>query len=72
MDGFTTNVVAPVVMASMSRNDKDEKKRIDQKEKEKKIKKEDTFEEQFGAIYVHSEDHTPITYGPPKKRTFTY
>lgn len=72
MDGFTTNMVAPVMMTSLSHNDKDEKKKIDQKLKEKKMKKDETFEEQFGAIYVHSEDVTPITYAPPKKRTFTY
>lgn len=72
MDVFTANMVAPVVMAASSHNDKDEKKKLDQKLKEKKTDKDETFEEQFGAVYVHSEETSPITYAPPKKRTFTY
>ena len=71
MDGFTS-MVAPVMMTTLNRNDENEKKKIDQKSKEKKVKKEETFEEQFAAVYVHSEDTHPITYAPPKKRTFTY
>ena len=71
MDGFTS-MVAPVMMTTLNRNDENEKKKIDQKSKEKKVKKEETFEEQFAAVYVHSEDTQPITYAPPKKRTFTY
>ncbi|MCR5546120.1 MAG: hypothetical protein K6F30_06550 [Lachnospiraceae bacterium] len=72
MDGFTS-MVAPVMMTAMNRNDQDEKKKIAKTStKPKKESKEESFEEQFGAVYVHSENQQPITYAPPKKRTFTY
>ncbi|MCR4673966.1 MAG: hypothetical protein K5675_03065 [Lachnospiraceae bacterium] len=72
MDGFTS-MVAPVMMTAMNRNDQDEKKKINKTTtKPKKDVKEETFEEQFAAVYVHTEEDQPITYGPPKKRTFTY
>ena len=71
MDGFTS-MVAPVMMTTLYQGEKDERKKVDAKTKAKKIKKEEAFEEQFSAVYVHEDALQPITYAPPKKKTFTY
>jgi hypothetical protein len=71
MDGFTS-MVAPVMMTTLYQGEKDERKKVDAKTKAKKLKKEETFEEQFGAVYVHEGASQPITYAPPKKKTFIY
>lgn len=71
MDGFTS-MVAPVMMTTLYHDEKEDRKKVELKTKAKKIKKEETFEAQFGAIYVHEDEAAPITYGPPKKKTFRY
>ena len=71
MDGFTS-MVAPVMMATLHQNDKEERKKVEARTKAKKLKKEETFEEQFGAVYVHEDAKEPITYAPPRKKTFHF
>ncbi len=67
MDGFT-NLVAPVMMTTRSNQEKDERKRIDQKRQGKKIKKEETFAEEFAAVYIHSNEDLPVTYSRPRQK----
>ena len=71
MDGFITSMVAPVMMTTRSNKEKDEQKKIDQKRLNKKIKKEESFEEEFAAVYTHTHEDLPVTYQKPQQR-FVY
>ena len=66
MDGFITQIVGPIAMASRKR---DEQKRRDTKKYTTSEKKEQAAgsNEQYGAIYIHSDpEMTPVTYNRPK------
>ena len=66
MDGFITQIVGPIAMASRKR---DEQKRRDTKKYEPTEKKEHAASttEPYGAIYIHSDpEMTPVTYKRPK------
>jgi len=73
MDGFISTI-APVISSSMTKEDLKKKDTAYYKSRAKKKDKEQSFEEQFSAVYIPGldGDPPPITYERPKGQKAVY